>query len=57
MIVLVWKARAVRDLDGNERVGTVTVIAFEVVKPLPVDIGMDPTVAGSPGEVQRIRKG
>jgi hypothetical protein len=28
-------------LDGNEGVGTVTVIAFEVVKPLPVGIGLD----------------
>src|SRR6516164_1402469 len=35
------EARAVRKLDGNERVGTVTLIAFEVVKPLPVHVGLD----------------
>src|SRR6516162_3143433 len=53
-IVRLREVRAVRNLDGNERVGTVTLIAFEVVKPLPVDFGLDSALSRCQAEFESV---
>src|SRR2546426_6788947 len=53
-IVGFWEAGAVRNLGGNESVRIIALRAFGIMKPLPVDAGLNPATSPSQVALERL---